>query len=73
MLGIAICLVLITRVDFGQSLILLATITIALLNWVLCESSRASCRSSMKICHPERSVGSMHFASAQGTAWPSRR
>jgi basic amino acid/polyamine antiporter, APA family len=35
LLGIAICLVLITRVDFGQSLILLATIAIALLNWVL--------------------------------------
>ena len=33
-LGIAICLVLITRVDFGQSLILLATIVIALLNWI---------------------------------------
>jgi APA family basic amino acid/polyamine antiporter len=35
LLGVAICLVLITRVDFGQSLILLATIAIALLNWVL--------------------------------------
>jgi len=33
-LGIAICLVLVTRVDFGQSLILLATIAIALLNWI---------------------------------------
>jgi len=35
LLGIAICLILITRVDFGQSLILLATIAIALLNWIL--------------------------------------
>lgn len=35
LLGIAICLVLITRVDFGQSLILLVTIVIALFNWIL--------------------------------------
>jgi amino acid transporter len=34
-LGIAICLGLLTRVDFGQSLILLATIAIALLNWIV--------------------------------------
>lgn len=33
--GIAICLLLITRVDFGQSMILLATIAIACLNWLL--------------------------------------
>jgi APA family basic amino acid/polyamine antiporter len=33
-LGVAICLLLVTRVDFGQSLILLATIAIALLNWI---------------------------------------
>ena len=35
LLGIAICLVLLTRVDFGKSLILLATIAAALINWVL--------------------------------------
>jgi APA family basic amino acid/polyamine antiporter len=34
-LGILICLVLITRVDFGQSLILLATIMVAILNWLM--------------------------------------
>ena len=34
LLGVAICLLLVTRVDFGQSLILLATITIALINWI---------------------------------------
>ncbi len=32
-LGIAICLVLMSQVDFGQSLILMATVVIALLNW----------------------------------------
>jgi amino acid transporter len=32
-LGIVICIVLVTRVDFGQSLIVLATIALALLNW----------------------------------------
>jgi amino acid transporter len=35
LLGIAICLVLLTRVDFGQSLIVLATVAAALLNWAL--------------------------------------
>jgi APA family basic amino acid/polyamine antiporter len=34
-LGIAICLVLISQVDFGQSLILIATIAIALVNWAV--------------------------------------
>ncbi len=33
-LGVIICLVLITRVDFGQSMIVAATIVIALLNWI---------------------------------------
>jgi hypothetical protein len=36
-----ICLVLATRVDFGQSLILIATIALALLNWVVVRRSRA--------------------------------
>jgi amino acid transporter len=35
LLGIAICLVLLTRVDFGQSLIVLATVAVAFLNWAL--------------------------------------
>jgi len=34
-LGIAICVLLLTRADFGKSIILLATIAVALLNWVL--------------------------------------
>lgn len=33
--GVLLCLLLVTRVDFGQSLILIATIVLALLNWVL--------------------------------------
>ncbi len=33
--GIIICLILVTRVDFGQSLIVAATILLALLNWAL--------------------------------------
>ncbi|MBV8403223.1 MAG: hypothetical protein JO203_03450, partial [Gammaproteobacteria bacterium] len=34
-LGIAICAVLLTRVDFGKSMILIATIAVALLNWAV--------------------------------------
>jgi basic amino acid/polyamine antiporter, APA family len=34
-LGIVMCIVLVTRVDFGQSLIVLATIVLALLNWAV--------------------------------------
>jgi amino acid transporter len=34
-LGVAICALLLTRVDFGKSVILLATIAVALLNWAL--------------------------------------
>jgi len=34
-LGVAICVLLLTRVDFGKSVILLATIASALLNWAL--------------------------------------
>jgi basic amino acid/polyamine antiporter, APA family len=34
-LGIIVCLVLVTRVDFGQSLILIATVALAFLNWAL--------------------------------------
>jgi APA family basic amino acid/polyamine antiporter len=34
-LGVLICAILVTRVDFGQSLILVATIVLALLNWAV--------------------------------------
>jgi positive regulator of sigma E activity len=34
-LGIMICVALLTRVDFTKSLILLATIVVALLNWLV--------------------------------------
>lgn len=33
--GVAICLVLLAGVDFSKSLILLATIAIALVNWIV--------------------------------------
>ena len=33
-LGIILCVILVTRVDFGQSLILVATIAVAVVNWV---------------------------------------
>jgi basic amino acid/polyamine antiporter, APA family len=34
-LGVILCLILVTRVDFGQSLILIGTIALALINWVI--------------------------------------
>jgi hypothetical protein len=34
-IGMMICAVLVTRVDFGKSVILLATIAAALINWAL--------------------------------------
>ncbi len=34
-LGVILCVILITRVDFGQSLILVATIALAFLNWAV--------------------------------------
>jgi basic amino acid/polyamine antiporter, APA family len=34
-LGVAVCGVLLTRVDFGKSLILLATLAVGLINWAL--------------------------------------
>jgi amino acid transporter len=40
-LGIAICLVLISQVDFGQSMILIATIAIALMNWAVVARGKA--------------------------------
>ncbi|MFZ0998362.1 MAG: hypothetical protein WAO17_09205, partial [Candidatus Sulfotelmatobacter sp.] len=32
-LGIILCAILVTRVDFGQSLIVIATIALAFVNW----------------------------------------
>ncbi len=40
-LGVAVCLVLLTRVDFSKSLILAGTITVAVLNWLAVRSGRA--------------------------------
>ena len=34
-LGVILCLILVTRVDFGQSLILVATIALAFVNWAV--------------------------------------
>jgi amino acid transporter len=34
-LGVFLCVILVTRVDFGQSLILVATIALALVNWAV--------------------------------------
>ena len=42
--GILICAALLTRVDLGSSLILLATITVALLNWLVTRRSSAPAR-----------------------------
>jgi basic amino acid/polyamine antiporter, APA family len=40
--GIAICLALLTRVDYGRSLVLLLTIAVGLLNWALVARAAAS-------------------------------
>ncbi len=37
-LGVILCVILVTRVDFGQSLILVATIALALVNWAVMSS-----------------------------------
>ncbi|MGC2646159.1 MAG: hypothetical protein WA261_07740, partial [Candidatus Sulfotelmatobacter sp.] len=34
-LGVILCIILVTRVDFGQSLIVIATIALALVNWAM--------------------------------------
>jgi len=43
-LGIAICAVLITGVDLGGSLILLATAAVAMINWLLVRQRRGAKR-----------------------------
>ena len=40
--GIALCLLLVTRVDFGQSMILIGTIALATLNWMIVTRRRIS-------------------------------
>jgi len=41
-LGVILCLILATRVDFGQSLILVATIALAFLNWAVVARRRTA-------------------------------
>ena len=41
-LGVLMCAALVTRVDFGQSMILIATITLALVNWALVRGRKGS-------------------------------
>jgi len=41
-LGVILCLILVTRVDFGQSLILVATIVLALVNWAIVARERGA-------------------------------
>ena len=38
-LGVILCLILVTRVDFGQSMILVATIALAFANWIAVKSN----------------------------------
>ncbi len=45
-LGVILCLILATRVDFGQSLILVGTIALALVNWALVARRSASAERS---------------------------
>jgi APA family basic amino acid/polyamine antiporter len=40
-LGVMLCVILVTRVDFGQSLILVATIALALVNWAVVAHKQA--------------------------------
>ena len=39
-LGVILCIILVTRVDFGQSLIVIATIALALVNWAMVRNRR---------------------------------
>ena len=41
-LGVVLCVILVTRVDFGQSLILVATVVLALLNWAVVARGKAA-------------------------------
>jgi APA family basic amino acid/polyamine antiporter len=45
-LGVLLCVILVTRVDFGQSLILVATIALAFVNWAVVARKSVSARRS---------------------------
>ncbi len=50
-LGVVLCVALVTRVDFGQSLILLATIAVGLLNWLVVRNRHSDAKDeSAGIC-----------------------
>jgi amino acid transporter len=40
--GMLLCFILVTRVDFGQSLILVATVALAFLNWIVVSRKRST-------------------------------
>jgi basic amino acid/polyamine antiporter, APA family len=40
--GLLLCFILVTRVDFGQSLILVATVALAFLNWIVVSRKRST-------------------------------
>ena len=40
--GVILCVVLVTRVDFGQSMILVATIGLAFVNWAVVARKRSA-------------------------------
>ena len=46
-LGVILCVILITRVDFGQSLILVATIALAFVNWAVVARRKAAGKSTI--------------------------
>ena len=46
-LGVILCVILITRVDFGQSLILVATIALAFVNWAVVARGKATGKSTI--------------------------
>jgi amino acid transporter len=48
-LAVVMCMVLVTRVDFGQSLILLGTVALGLLNWALVRNRNLDSRSTNQI------------------------
>jgi hypothetical protein len=41
-LGVILCLLLTTQVDFGQSLILVSTVALALMNWAIVSRRKVS-------------------------------
>ena len=43
-MAVVLCVVLVTQVDFGQSLILLATIAVGLLNWLVVRNRQSGAK-----------------------------